>query len=58
MVVVDSMNGFLNAMPHGAVCGHAGLHELLAYLSQQGVATILTSAHGAALSAPCNRPST
>ena len=41
LVVVDSMNGFLNAMPHEQFLAMQ-LHELLAYLSQQGVATILT----------------
>ncbi len=46
LVVVDSMNGFLNAMPHEQFLAMQ-LHELLAYLSQQGVATILTLAqHG------------
>lgn len=44
LVVIDSLNGYLNAMPgerHLAV----QLHELLAYLSQRNVATILVSAH-------------
>jgi circadian clock protein KaiC len=46
LVVIDSMNGFLNAMPHEQFLSMQ-LHELLAYLSQQGVATILTLAqHG------------
>jgi circadian clock protein KaiC len=46
VLVVDSMNGFLNAMPHEQFLAMQ-LHELLAYLSQQGVATILTMAqHG------------
>jgi circadian clock protein KaiC len=46
LVVVDSMNGFLNAMPHEQFLAMQ-LHELLAYLGQQGVATILTLAqHG------------
>jgi circadian clock protein KaiC len=40
------MNGFLNAMPHEQFLAMQ-LHELLAYLGQQGVATILTLAqHG------------
>ena len=43
---LDSMNGFLNAMPHEQFLAMQ-LHELLAYLGQQGVATILTLAqHG------------
>jgi circadian clock protein KaiC len=46
VVVLDSMNGFLNAMPHEQFLSMQ-LHELLSYLSQQGVATILTLAqHG------------
>jgi circadian clock protein KaiC len=46
VVVVDSMNGFLNAMPHEQFLAMQ-LHELLSYLAQQGVATILTLAqHG------------
>ena len=46
VVVVDSMNGFLNAMPHEQFLAMQ-LHELLAYLGQQGVATFLTMAqHG------------
>jgi circadian clock protein KaiC len=46
LVVVDSMNGFLNAMPHEQFLAMQ-LHELLSYLGQQGVATILTLAqHG------------
>ena len=46
VLVVDSMNGFLNAMPHEQFLA-LQLHELLSYLGQQGVATILTLAqHG------------
>ncbi|KAA6459728.1 circadian clock protein KaiC [Acidobacteria bacterium AB60] len=46
VLVIDSMNGFLNAMPHEQFLAMQ-LHELLAYLGQQGVATILTLAqHG------------
>ena len=43
VVVIDSLNGYLHSMPdeHFLI---AQLHELLAYLAQQGVATILTSA--------------
>jgi circadian clock protein KaiC len=45
-MVIDSMNGFLNAMPHEQFLAMQ-LHELLSYLGQQGVATILTLAqHG------------
>jgi circadian clock protein KaiC len=46
VLVIDSMNGFLNAMPHEKFLAMQ-LHELLAYLGQQGVATIMTLAqHG------------
>jgi circadian clock protein KaiC len=46
VLVLDSMNGFLNAMPHEQFLAMQ-LHELLSYLGQQGVATILTLAqHG------------
>jgi circadian clock protein KaiC len=45
-VVLDSMNGFLNAMPQEQFLAMQ-LHELLSYLGQQGIATILTLAqHG------------
>jgi circadian clock protein KaiC len=46
IVMIDSMNGYLHAIPSG----HAPLvrmHELLAYLNERGVATILiTAQHG------------
>lgn len=46
VVMIDSMNGYLHAIPSG----HAPLvrmHELLAYLNERGVATILiTAQHG------------
>jgi circadian clock protein KaiC len=46
VVVLDSMNGFLNAMPHEQFLSMQ-MHELLSYLGQQGVATIFTLAqHG------------
>jgi circadian clock protein KaiC len=46
VVVLDSLNGFLNAMPHEQFLSMQ-LHELLTYLGQQGVATILSLAqHG------------
>lgn len=44
LVVIDSLNGYLNAMP-GERFLHMHLHELLMFLGQQGVATILVSAH-------------
>ena len=46
VVMIDSLNGYLHAIPSG----HAPLvrmHELLAYLNESGVATLLVSAqHG------------
>jgi len=46
VLVIDSLNGFLNAMPHEQFLSMQ-LHELLAYLGQQGIATFLTMAqHG------------
>jgi circadian clock protein KaiC len=55
LVVLDSLNGYLNAMPeerHLTI----QLHELLAYLSQRGVATLLIGAQhgliGTAMSTP------
>ena len=41
VVVIDSLSGFLNAMPNEQFLAMQ-LHELLAYLGQLGVATILT----------------
>jgi circadian clock protein KaiC len=41
LIIVDSLNGYLNAMPEEKFLT-AQLHELLTYLGQQGVVTILT----------------
>jgi circadian clock protein KaiC len=43
VVVFDSLNGYLNSMPHEEFLG-AQLHELLAYLGNRGVATFLVVA--------------
>jgi circadian clock protein KaiC len=54
LIVIDSLNGYLNAMP-GEKYLNNQLHELTSYLNQQGVLTILVMAqHGmvAALEAP------
>jgi circadian clock protein KaiC len=46
LVVIDSLNGYLNAMP-GEKYLNNQLHELCGYLNQQGVVTILILAlHG------------
>lgn len=44
VVVIDSLNGFLNAMPEERFL-IIQLHELLSYLGQSGVATLLIGAH-------------
>jgi circadian clock protein KaiC len=44
IVVIDSLNGYLNAMP-GERFLIIQLHELLIYLGQTGVATLLVGAH-------------
>jgi circadian clock protein KaiC len=44
VVVIDSLNGYLNAMP-GERFLIVQLHELLTYLGQARVATLLISAH-------------
>ena len=43
MVIVDSINGYFNAMP-GERSLNLQLHELLAFLNQQGVITIMVLA--------------
>ncbi|MEK6336894.1 MAG: ATPase domain-containing protein [Acidobacteriota bacterium] len=46
LVIIDSLNGYLNAMPDERFLS-IQLHELLAYLNQQGVVTIVVTAqHG------------
>ncbi|HSS27644.1 MAG TPA: ATPase domain-containing protein [Usitatibacter sp.] len=44
IVVIDSLNGYLNAMP-GERYLTIHLHELLMFLGERGVATILVGAH-------------
>jgi circadian clock protein KaiC len=46
VVVLDSLNGYINAMPDEEFL-HLHLHELLSYLNQQGVMTVMVLAqHG------------
>jgi circadian clock protein KaiC len=46
LLVIDSLNGYLNAMPEERFLT-AQLHELLTYLGQRGVATIMVAVqHG------------
>jgi len=55
IVVIDSLNGYLNAMPDEKFL-IIQLHELLTYLGQHGVATVLVAAQhglmGASMTAP------
>jgi len=52
LVAIDSLNGYLNAMP-GEKYLNNQLHELCSYLNQQGVVTILILAqHGLVAEAP------
>lgn len=55
VVVLDSLNGYLNAMP-GEQFLIIQLHEILTFLGQSGVATILIGAHqgiiGSEMTAP------
>jgi circadian clock protein KaiC len=44
VVVIDSLNGFLNAMPNERLLT-THLHELLTYLGQRGVVTVLIGVH-------------
>jgi len=55
IVVIDSLNGYLNAMP-GERFLTVQLHELLMYLGQQGVATILIAAHHGMIGSAMNTP--
>lgn len=46
LIVIDSLNGYLNAMPDGRFL-ILQMHELLSYLNQQGVLTLMVLAqHG------------
>jgi circadian clock protein KaiC len=55
IVVIDSLNGYLNAMPEERFLT-VQLHELLMYLGHQGVATILIGAHQGLIGAQMNTP--
>lgn len=43
MIVIDSLNGYVNAMPHDDFL-NLHLHELLSYLNQRGVVTLMVLA--------------
>jgi circadian clock protein KaiC len=55
VVVIDSLNGFMNAMP-GEEFLLMQMHELLSYLNQQGVVTILTLAQHGLIGNAMNSP--
>ena len=55
IVVIDSLNGYLNAMPEERFLT-IQLHELLMYLGQKGVATILIGAHQGLIGTQMNTP--
>jgi circadian clock protein KaiC len=55
IVVIDSLNGFMNAMPGEAFLAMQ-MHELLSYLNQQGVATIITLAQHGVIGSSMNSP--
>jgi circadian clock protein KaiC len=55
IVVLDSLNGYLNAMPEERFLT-IQLHELLSYLGQHGVATIMIGAHQGLIGAQMRTP--
>ena len=55
MVVIDSLNGYLNAMPEERFLT-IQLHELLSYLGQRNVATILIGTHQGLLGGEMQAP--
>jgi circadian clock protein KaiC len=55
IVVIDSLNGYLNAMP-GERFLVIQLHELLMFLGHHGVATILIGAHQGLIGSSMNTP--
>ncbi|HEX6315922.1 MAG TPA: ATPase domain-containing protein [Gemmatimonadaceae bacterium] len=55
VVVIDSLNGYLNSMPDEKFLV-VQLHELLTYLGQNGVASMLVAAHHGLLTAHMSSP--
>ncbi|MEJ8813679.1 ATPase domain-containing protein [Variovorax ureilyticus] len=55
VVVIDSLNGYLNAMPDERFL-IVQLHELLTFLGQSGVATMLVGAHQGLIGAQMQAP--
>src|SRR6185436_4701374 len=55
VVVIDSLNGYMNAMPEERFLT-AQLHELLTYLGRQGVTTLMVVAQHGLLGAHMQAP--
>ena len=55
VLVIDSMNGLLNAMPTEQYLA-LQLHELLSYVGQQGIATIITLAQAGVIGSSMQSP--
>ena len=55
VVVIDSLNGYLNAMPDERFL-IVQLHELLTYLGQASAATVLVGTHHGLIGAPTQSP--
>lgn len=55
VLVIDSLNGYLNSMPHDDYL-NAQLHELLSYLNNRGVATFLVVAQSGLMGSAMNAP--
>jgi circadian clock protein KaiC len=55
VVIIDSLNGYLNAVPEDRFLT-AQLHELLAYLNNRGVATFMVAAQSGAIGGPLRAP--
>jgi circadian clock protein KaiC len=55
VVVIDSLNGYLNAMPEERFLT-IQLHELLMYLSQKGAASLLIGAHHGVIGSQMQAP--
>jgi circadian clock protein KaiC len=55
VVVIDSLNGYLNAMPEERFLT-IQLHEILMYLGQHGIATLLIGAHHGVIGSQMQTP--
>jgi circadian clock protein KaiC len=55
LVMIDSLNGYLNSMPDEKFL-IVQLHELLTYLGQSGVATVLVAAQSGMISSQMSSP--